>query len=63
MADTRWIVSIPLDIAYLCVNCDSVGNQIERCASCGSEHLLVLRKILNRPSPPANGKEDSCLPS
>ncbi len=44
----RWIVSMPLELASLCVNCDSVGNQPDSCPSCGSTSILALKPILDR---------------
>ena len=37
-----------LTSAFLCCNCDAVGDRRERCACCGSEALLSLGAILNR---------------
>lgn len=42
--------SIPLTEAYLCSDCDRVGNGSVRCANaaCGSSALLSLARVLNR---------------
>ncbi len=57
MPDKRWIAAMPIEIAFLCANCDTVGNSPESCPVCGSTQLLPLARILNRPAPPANGGE------
>lgn len=43
-------MAMPLEHAWLCVNCDSVGNQQERCPICAAprEQLLSMAHILNR---------------
>ncbi len=43
---------MPLDSAYLCVDCDVVGDNSKACACCGSQALLSLGRILGRrPAP------------
>lgn len=37
-----------LSDAYLCVNCEWVGDCGQRCAKCGSTALMGLARILNR---------------
>jgi hypothetical protein len=39
---------IPLNNAYLCQDCNSVGNCAVQCPACASEALLGLATILNR---------------
>jgi hypothetical protein len=39
---------IPLTAAYLCQDCDSVGNSSMRCPACASEVLLGLAGVLDR---------------
>jgi hypothetical protein len=39
---------MPLMSAYLCPDCDCVGNSASRCPACGSNVLLGLSGILNR---------------
>jgi hypothetical protein len=39
---------IPLISAYLCQDCNSVGNCSKQCPACASEVLLGLAGILNR---------------
>ena len=41
-------ISLPLADAYLCINCDAVGNSAIRCPACASETLLPLASVLNR---------------
>lgn len=39
---------IPLKRAYLCQDCNCIGNCAEHCPACASEALLSLAGILNR---------------
>ena len=39
---------IPLMSAYLCQDCNCVGNSSKQCPACASEVLLSLSGILNR---------------
>ena len=39
---------IPLTSAYLCQDCDAVGNSATRCPACASTALLGLSCVLNR---------------
>lgn len=39
---------IPLKSAYLCQDCDSVGNSATRCPACASTSLMNLASVLNR---------------
>ena len=39
---------IPLSGAYLCQNCDSIGNNSMRCPACASEVLMGLAGVLDR---------------
>jgi hypothetical protein len=39
---------IPLARAYLCQDCDSVGNNAMHCPSCASEVLMGLASVLDR---------------
>jgi primosomal protein N' len=39
---------IPLDKAYLCQDCDSVGNSSMHCPACASEVLMGLAGVLDR---------------
>lgn len=47
MRQPEWIVAFPLDHAFLCVNCENVGNQSKKCVVCQSEQLIPIAKILN----------------
>jgi hypothetical protein len=38
----------PLDKAYLCQDCDCVGNNSMRCPACASEVLMGLAGVLDR---------------
>jgi hypothetical protein len=39
---------IPLNSAYLCQDCDSVGNNSMRCPACGSGVLMGLAGVFDR---------------
>jgi len=39
---------IPLDCAYLCQDCNSVGNCPTQCPACASSVLLSLAGVLDR---------------
>jgi hypothetical protein len=39
---------IPLKLAYLCQDCDCVGNCATQCPACASSSLLNLSAVLNR---------------
>ena len=38
----------PLGYAYLCQDCNSVGNCAEKCPACASEVLMCLAGVLDR---------------
>jgi hypothetical protein len=38
----------PLNTAALCQDCAEVGDNLRRCACCGSRSLLALASVLNR---------------
>ena len=39
---------IPLAEAYLCADCNSIGNDSTRCPACSNAHVLSLAAVLNR---------------
>lgn len=39
---------IPLASAYLCQDCNSIGNCANQCPACASEVLMSLSVVLNR---------------
>jgi hypothetical protein len=39
---------IPLAKAYLCQDCDSIGNSAMRCPACASEVLMGLASVFDR---------------
>ena len=45
-------VHIPLAAAYLCQDCNCVGNCATRCPLCASEALMSLATVLDRTSNP-----------
>jgi RNA polymerase subunit RPABC4/transcription elongation factor Spt4 len=38
----------PLSSAYLCQDCNSIGNNANQCPACASEVLMNLSAVLNR---------------
>jgi hypothetical protein len=38
----------PLSSAYLCQDCNSIGNNANQCPACASEVLMSLSAVLNR---------------
>ena len=45
---TLLLQHIPLDSAYLCPDCNSIGNSARQCPACASEVLMNLSGVLNR---------------
>jgi len=39
---------IPIGSAYLCADCNSIGNNSQRCPACASTVLLNLAGVLDR---------------
>jgi ferredoxin len=39
---------LPLSYAYLCQDCNSIGNCAEQCPACASHALMGLSTVLNR---------------
>lgn len=39
---------MPLEGAYLCQDCETVGNCAHKCPACASEVLMCLAGVLNR---------------
>lgn len=39
---------MPLEFAYLCQDCESVGNNASKCPACASTVLMCLSTVLNR---------------
>ena len=47
---------IPLKSAYLCQDCNAIGNSSMYCPACASEVLLSLAVVLNREEMAANAE-------
>jgi ferredoxin len=45
---TPLLLHIPLSSAYLCQDCNSIGNCARQCPACASEVLMSLSGVLNR---------------
>jgi hypothetical protein len=43
----------PLNTAALCVDCGMVGNCLSRCACCGSQSIIALAPIFDKPEQPS----------
>lgn len=41
---------MPLALAYLCQDCNCIGNCPEQCPACASQALISLAGVLNRES-------------
>ena len=55
--------TIPLDLAVLCLDCNSVSDANRRCPACCSGALMNLSVVLNRPADFAGYQDlaDPCL--
>ena len=54
---------IPLASAYLCQDCNEIGDNARTCPACASQVLLGLATVLNRESESTDGAElGSMLP-
>ncbi len=42
------LMHIPLESAYLCQDCNCVGNSSRQCPACASEVLMSLAGVLDR---------------
>ena len=49
---TPLLLHIPLSSAYLCQDCNSIGNCARQCPACASEVLMSLSGVLNREAEP-----------
>jgi hypothetical protein len=47
---------IPLNSAYLCLDCDAVGNSSMRCPACASRVLIGLAGVFDRKEQAAESK-------
>ena len=55
---TKPTYSIPLEMAMLCVNCNTISNSLpHRCSVCGGQAVVRLLSLLDpEPDPPAAGQ-------
>ena len=51
---------IPLAEAYLCADCNSIGNNSTRCPACAGLSLISLSAILNREESPDDREATVC---
>jgi len=55
-------VSIPINAAYICQDCDHVGNRAEKCTKCSSVSVMGLAKVINREvKPPSERVQKMCI--
>jgi hypothetical protein len=52
----------PLSSAYLCQDCDSIGNCAVQCPACASRALMGLANVLDRNSEEKPQSRTSCVP-
>jgi hypothetical protein len=52
----------PLSSAYLCQDCNAIGNNANQCPACASEVLMSLSAILNRSDNVMDESQYSSLP-
>jgi ferredoxin len=45
---TYTLEHFPIQSAFLCQDCDSIGNCAEQCPACASHALMSLSAVLNR---------------
>ena len=60
---TPLLLHIPLTSAYLCQDCNSIGNCARQCPACASEVLMSLSGVLNREAEPVVQAEFSFGPA
>lgn len=48
---TANLIYIPLSGAFLCQDCEAIGNSNVQCPACASAALLPLAPVMNRTSP------------
>ena len=53
----------PLSSAYLCQDCNAIGNNANQCPACASEVLMSLSAILNRDEANMVQSQYSSLPT
>jgi hypothetical protein len=53
----------PLTSAYLCQDCNSIGNNANQCPACASEVLMSLSAVLNRSDEMLADSQYSPLPA
>ena len=53
----------PLSSAYLCQDCNAIGNNANQCPACASEVLMNLSAILNRDEASMVQSQYSSLPT
>ncbi len=46
------LLYVPLKSAYLCQDCNAIGNSSTHCPACASEVLMNLASVLNREERP-----------
>ena len=60
---TCMLQHFPLTSAYLCQDCNSIGNNANQCPACASEVLMSLSAVLNRSNDSMMESEYPSLPA
>jgi hypothetical protein len=60
---TPLLQHIPLVSAYLCPNCNSIGNSARQCPACACEVLMSLSGVLNRQVEPVSKPKYASRPA
>jgi hypothetical protein len=60
---TPLLQHIPLSSAYLCQDCNSIGNCARQCPACASEVLMSLSGVLNREATEVAQPKYGCGPA
>jgi len=50
------LIHFPLNRAYLCQDCNAVGNDPDHCPACASKALMGLAQVLDRAETRQTGK-------
>jgi len=46
------LISIPVERAVYCLNCETISTSVRRCGLCGSERIVELAFLLSNPWDP-----------
>jgi hypothetical protein len=57
------MLHIPLACAYLCQDCNCIGNCAKQCPACASEVLMNLAGVLDREPEGTSQESYECMPA